>query len=634
MTSIPPLVERFRSWCSEQPNKTLCTFLDDIGAEESASTYQDCEYRAHAVAHALVREWGCHPGDRAVLLYHPGMDFVGAFWGCLFAGVVPVPVYPVAAKIEENTRQLTAVVGACDAKLMLTHTRCFVLVNRLNLETLREGGLAYQITNSLPAQPPLRPVLQNSDQTALLQYRHSGANAPPQATEVTFRELESNLKALHQQMPVNADDVAACWTSLPQSHDEGLIAYILLTCFVGGSCVILSPQSCISRPATWLKVVQQHGITAACAPNFAYDFLVKPQGAEPEDLGVLDLRCPWMMRIDGNGAESAPEEPIISEPPAERRPRAPSAIPSAKELAQRRLGVQPLSWSDHSTDEEPRAEGAGKRPAWLPGNAIQAPPATPKTALRTADARRLFDSIDIDRGGTLTLDEMFHFIECKVPGVSMEEAKGIFTEIDADGDGEITFHEFKTRVLKSPVVTHGDRESAAPAEGDEDPSSEARAEPEFRSGRNSENCRQSGDHRIHDFDSMALQVFQMNDFDKSGTLSSQHELLICTTNLLYSLNKEVQMDKIQSDVRGFWSRHQSEMQQLHPELLGEMSLDTFKDWFDLTFGSDVPGFLDDDPDDLTPNGDSDTDDEGVGKDPNAWCCKARAKLVPVCVSAP
>ena len=92
-----------RHWCGEQPDKMLYTWLDENGKVQTQLTYRELEMRADAVAHALLTKWKCKPGlvgvpgtlDRAVLMYLPGLDFICAFWGCLIAGVVGVPVYPV-----------------------------------------------------------------------------------------------------------------------------------------------------------------------------------------------------------------------------------------------------------------------------------------------------------------------------------------------------------------------------------------------------------------------------------------------------------------------------------------------------------------------------------------------------------
>ena len=83
-------------WCEVQPAKVMYRWLDDEGVESVAWTYRDVLRRANAVANLLRgAPVGLEPGDRAACMYLPGLDFIAAFWGCLLAGVIAVPVYPV-----------------------------------------------------------------------------------------------------------------------------------------------------------------------------------------------------------------------------------------------------------------------------------------------------------------------------------------------------------------------------------------------------------------------------------------------------------------------------------------------------------------------------------------------------------
>ena len=102
----------------------LYTWLDENGQAETELTYRELEMRADTVARALITKWSCQPGDRAVLMYLPGLDFICAFWGCLIAGVVAVPVYPVdLRKFKVSVERFGRIVEACDPKVALTHTQ-------------------------------------------------------------------------------------------------------------------------------------------------------------------------------------------------------------------------------------------------------------------------------------------------------------------------------------------------------------------------------------------------------------------------------------------------------------------------------------------------------------------------------
>src|SRR6185295_17682607 len=71
---------------------TAFTFLESGETEADSLTYAQLDAHARTIAAQL--QGSVRPGDRALLLYPPGLDFIRAFMGCLYAGVIAVPVYP------------------------------------------------------------------------------------------------------------------------------------------------------------------------------------------------------------------------------------------------------------------------------------------------------------------------------------------------------------------------------------------------------------------------------------------------------------------------------------------------------------------------------------------------------------
>ena len=116
------IVHSFRRWSRDQPTKTLHTWLDDHGRAQEAWSYRDLEECADAVARALLSKWGCKPKDRAVLVYMPGLHFIAGFWGCLFARVVAVPVYPVdLRKFKVGVERSGRIGDAYEPRVALNH---------------------------------------------------------------------------------------------------------------------------------------------------------------------------------------------------------------------------------------------------------------------------------------------------------------------------------------------------------------------------------------------------------------------------------------------------------------------------------------------------------------------------------
>jgi acyl-CoA synthetase (AMP-forming)/AMP-acid ligase II len=98
-TSIPKpgsapttLVELLRLRANSQYNGANYIFSSDGESEEISWSYSDLDMKARSIAASL--QSGDLAGRHAVLLYPPGLEFISAFFGCLYAGVVAVPAYP------------------------------------------------------------------------------------------------------------------------------------------------------------------------------------------------------------------------------------------------------------------------------------------------------------------------------------------------------------------------------------------------------------------------------------------------------------------------------------------------------------------------------------------------------------
>src|SRR4051794_36423484 len=89
------LIEALRKQALSRPNQTAFTFLDTSGGAADWS-YRELARRARAMAVRLQQLAGT--GERALLIYPPGPEFVAAFLGCLYSGVIAVPAYPAAAE--------------------------------------------------------------------------------------------------------------------------------------------------------------------------------------------------------------------------------------------------------------------------------------------------------------------------------------------------------------------------------------------------------------------------------------------------------------------------------------------------------------------------------------------------------
>jgi len=245
------------------------------------------ERRARAIGAALQRV--SRPGDRALLAYPPGLEFISAFFGCVFAGVLPVPAtYP---KPRRLTPRLSAIAADCQATLTLT--------NAQTLETLGQAktspelaALDWIATDRVPdssAADWRRPET-GADDLAFLQYT-SGSTSQPKGVAVTHRNLMHNLETIRQGFDIPGSyaagirPIGVSW--LPSYHDMGLIGGVFNSLYSGFQTVLISPASFLQRPLNWLRAITVERGTIIGAPNFAYDLCVAHTTAE--ERATLDL---------------------------------------------------------------------------------------------------------------------------------------------------------------------------------------------------------------------------------------------------------------------------------------------------------------------------------------------------------
>jgi acyl-CoA synthetase (AMP-forming)/AMP-acid ligase II/acyl carrier protein len=293
--SARTLLELLERRAERDPEYCAYTFRHDDGAV-STWTIGQLERRARAVGAMLQAT--CYPGDRVLLVYPPGLDFVGAFFGCVYAGVLPVPAtYP---KPRRPMPRLLAVGRDCDASLVLTTSQ--------TLETLELPKTAPELeqldwfaTDTIPEErgDQWRHPHRGPDDLAFLQYT-SGSTSEPKGVMVSHRNLLHNLAMIKRAFAMDrihadgVDPVSVWW--LPAYHDMGLIGGILGAVYQQGHLVLMSPTSFLKRPSSWLKSMSELRATISGAPNFAYEMCVNK--ATPEDLASLDLSH-WRLAFCG-----------------------------------------------------------------------------------------------------------------------------------------------------------------------------------------------------------------------------------------------------------------------------------------------------------------------------------------------
>ena len=293
-TEFSSLVDVLRYRATEQPNDPAYIFLPDRGAERLSLSFAELYTRARALAVSLADRG--QKGDRAVLLFSPGLDFIVAFFACLLAGVIAVPMMiPRRASSRDASAAILADCSPCFAMTrrdLVTDARP-ELMERFGIGRLDWVFVDCRRPVSAELRAPL-PLPARED-IALLQYT-SGSTSSPKGVMVSHRNLIENSEMIRIALDNTRNSTHVSW--VPLYHDMGLILNVLQSFYVGALCVLLAPVSFMQRPLSWLRAIHDYRAEVAGGPNFAFDLCVRRH--RPEEIHGIDLSC-WKVAL--NGAE-------------------------------------------------------------------------------------------------------------------------------------------------------------------------------------------------------------------------------------------------------------------------------------------------------------------------------------------
>lgn len=276
-----------------QPEQLTFSFLPDGETEGASLTYRELDRLSRAIA-AQLQALGLS-GERALLLYPPGLAYIAAFFGCLYAGVVAVPAYP--PRNQRNTPRIQAVVADAQAQIALTTTAILSQVQSLLAEKTDLGDLQWLTTDSLESgiEDNWQEPFISTDTLAFLQYT-SGSTGTPKGVMLSHGNLLHNAAMTYRLMGHSPSSKFVSW--LPTYHDMGLIGGTLQPLYGGFPCILMPPAAFLQRPYRWLQVISRYQGTTSGAPNFAYELCIHK--ITPEQQKMLDLST-WSVAF--NGAE-------------------------------------------------------------------------------------------------------------------------------------------------------------------------------------------------------------------------------------------------------------------------------------------------------------------------------------------
>ena len=281
----------------KQPKQTAYTFLADGENEAGSISYEELDLQAKAIAVELLKK--VKPGDRALLVYPytAGLEFIAAFMGCLYAGVIAVTDYP-RQHIKSLTQYQDRIID-CQAAIALTTDE---FVNRVKSQLTANPGMVLKL-KALPwiatdkvdvsvAEKWQQPEV-NRDTLAYLQYT-SGSTGQPKGVMVTHGNIMHNSEVIYQSFGHHDNTRILMW--LPMFHDMGLIGGVMQPLYAGLPAVLMSPIALAQKPFMWLQAISKYKITTSGGPNFAYDLLC--QKVTEEQKASLDLSS-WEVAFSG-----------------------------------------------------------------------------------------------------------------------------------------------------------------------------------------------------------------------------------------------------------------------------------------------------------------------------------------------
>lgn len=284
-----------------EPSRHAFTFLVDGEEVEETVTYAELDARVRRVAGLLAAATAA--GDRVVLLFPPGLDYVAAVFGCFYAGTIAVPAYPPDPfRLARTLPRLVALIRDCQPGAILTTPEIAAMAGAIIGETPELASANWLSTGDAVDAGEAALRIDAPSSVALLQYT-SGSTGDPKGVMLTHENLLHNSDYIRRWCGNTPDGRFLVW--LPPYHDMGLIAGIMQPVYVGMPGTLMSPMSFLEKPVRWLDAISRHRATITGGPNFAYDLCVRRVSeAQKERLDLSSLEVAF------NGAEQVRGETL------------------------------------------------------------------------------------------------------------------------------------------------------------------------------------------------------------------------------------------------------------------------------------------------------------------------------------
>ncbi len=298
MKSSPASLVEILKWRAEnQPHDLAYRFLIDGEKEGVCINYRDLDRRACSIG-AILQTF-TKPGDRAILLFPPGLEFIAAYFGCFYANIIAVPTFPPhPLRLEKTLTSTFQIISDAQPAVALMPSALYNAINAQFTVKQKFESIRFLVTDNKEmdswADNWKQPFI-SGDDIAFLQYT-SGSTSSPRGVMVSHDNLISNLELIKMAIGNNSNSHGVIW--LPHYHDMGLIGGILEPLYAGFPVSLMPHLAFLQNPMRWLSAISRFRATTSASPNFGFDLCVRK--IKPEDRENLDLSS-W--EIVFNGAE-------------------------------------------------------------------------------------------------------------------------------------------------------------------------------------------------------------------------------------------------------------------------------------------------------------------------------------------
>lgn len=285
-TDCATVQDRLRYYAQVRPNARACMRLIRGEDEGESYSYSELDRRARALAASL--QAANARGERALLLADDGIDGLTGFLGCLYAGVISLPLpAPDPGKAHRFLPRFDSVISDAGAKYIVTTSH---VLRQIEAAPWRPPAQALHTilidAVHLEKADDWRPVEADPDAVAYLQYT-SGSTSTPKGVMVSHRNLLSICRYNGRLLDFDSVGAAVCW--MPYYHDFGLIEGLLMPLWHGMPIYVMRPLEFVQKPVRWLNAIHKYRATNSSGPNFAFALSVRK--ISPAQRAELDLSC-------------------------------------------------------------------------------------------------------------------------------------------------------------------------------------------------------------------------------------------------------------------------------------------------------------------------------------------------------